>query len=221
MGGSSAFPIIGSNPLVRVAPGGLVALDRTWEKVQTTNLALDATALGNRLSGSFELFQKYNNNMLIDRAYPAVLGTTAPKSNYGKLRTDGWEISLNWSDRIGNNITYHVGGNISGYKTKLVNFGGQSLIKTDNRGMNAAVEGYPINSYFGLEYAGRIQTDKELEDYRTYIKDNNIGIPTGATTALANTRLALGDNMFRDLNGDGRDHFPGRCEIFGVQMIPA
>jgi TonB-linked SusC/RagA family outer membrane protein len=213
--GSSAFPIIGNTPLVRVAPGGLVALNRTWEKVQTTNLALDAAVLNNRLNGTFELFRKYNNNMLIDRAYPAVLGTTAPKNNYGKLKTDGWEISLNWSDRLGK-ITYHVGGNISRYKTKLVNFGGQTLIKTDNRGMNAAVEGYPINSYFGLEYAGRIQTQKELDDYRAYIKDNNIGMPSGAANALANTRLALGDNMFKDLNGDGKITFPEDARFLGT-----
>jgi len=213
--GSSAFPIIGNTPLVRVAPGGLVALNRTWEKVQTTNLALDAAVLNNRLNGTFELFQKYNNNMLIDRAYPAVLGTTAPKNNYGKLKTDGWEISLNWSDRVGK-IAYHVGGNISRYKTKLVNFGGQTLIKTDNRGMNAAVEGYPINSYFGLEYAGRIQTQKELDDYRAYIKDNNIGMPSGAANALANTRLALGDNMFKDLNGDGKITFPEDARFLGT-----
>lgn len=214
--GSAAYPIIGTSPVVRVSPGGLVALDRTWEKVQTTNFALDMAVLNSRLSGSFELFTKNNNNMLIARTYPAVLGTRAPAGNNGKLRTNGWEISLNWSDKIGKSITYHVGGNISGYKTKLVNFGGQTLIKTDNRGLNSAIEGYPINSYFGLEYAGRIQTDKELEDYRAYIKDNNIGIPTGAANALANTRLALGDNMFKDLNGDGKITFPEDAKFLGT-----
>lgn len=214
--GSSGYPIIGTSPVVRVAPGNLVSLDRTWEKVSTTNFAMDVSVLNSRLSGSFELFQKNNNNMLIDRTYPAVLGTTAPKGNNGKLRTNGWEISLNWTDKIGKELVYHVGGNISGYKTKLVDFGGQTLIKTDNRGMNAAVEGYPINSYFGLEYAGRIQTQKELDDYRAYIKDNNIGIPTGAPTALANTRLALGDNMFRDLNGDGKITFPEDAKFLGT-----
>lgn len=218
--GSSGFPIIGSSPVVRVAPGDLVALDRTWEKVQTTNVALDMAVLKNRLSGSFELFQKNNNNMLINRTYPAVLGATAPKGNNGELRTNGWEISLNWSDKIGKTITYHVGGNISGYKTKLVSFGGQTLIKTDNRGMNAAVEGYPINSYFGLEYAGRIQTQKELEDYRTaYIKDQNIGMPAGALndpSVLPNAKLALGDNMYKDLNGDGKITFPEDAKFLGT-----
>lgn len=154
--------------------------------------------------------------MLIARTYPAVLGAAAPAGNNGKLRTNGWEISLNWSDRIGKNITYHIGGNISDYKTKLVNFGGQKLIRTNNRGLNGAVEGYPINSYFGLEYAGRIQTQKELDDYRAFIPNNNVGMPSGAATALPNTRLALGDNMFSDLNGDGKITFPEDAKYLGT-----
>jgi TonB-linked SusC/RagA family outer membrane protein len=214
--GSSGFPILGTSPVVRVSPGGLVALDRTWEKVQTTNFALDMSVLNNRLSGTFEWFRKNNNNMLIARTYPSVLGTTAPAGNNGKLRTDGWEISLSWSDHIGKKINYHIGGNISDYKTKLVSFGGQTLVKTDNRGLNTAVEGYPINSYFGLEYAGRIQTQKDLDDYRVFIKDNNIGMPSGATTAQANNRLALGDNMFKDVNGDGKITFPEDAVYLGT-----
>jgi TonB-linked SusC/RagA family outer membrane protein len=213
--GSAAYPIIGSSPVVRVSPGGIPAPERTWERVQTTNLALDFSVLNSRLSGSAELFKKNNDNLLLPRTLPAVLGADAPNTNNGKLRTDGWDLSLTWSDHIGK-VTYRVGGNLSSYKTKLVDFGGQKLIKTDDRGLNKTVEGYPINSYFGLEYAGRIQTDKELQDYRAYIKDNNIGMPSGAATALPNGRLALGDNMFKDLNGDGKITFPEDAKFLGT-----
>jgi TonB-linked SusC/RagA family outer membrane protein len=213
--GSAAYPIIGSSPVVRVSPGGIPAPERTWERVQTTNLALDFSVLNSRLSGSAELFKKNNDNLLLPRTLPAVLGADAPNTNNGKLRTDGWDLSLTWSDHIGK-VTYRVGGNISSYKTKLVDFGGQTVISTNNRGLNATVQGYPINSYFGLEYAGRIQTDKELQDYRAYIKDNNIGMPSGAATALPNGRLALGDNMFKDLNGDGKITFPEDARFLGT-----
>lgn len=212
---ASGFPILGTSPSVRVTPGGLVALDRTWETIEKTNLALDFTLLKNRLSGSFEIYQNKNNNMLIARTFPALLGTGAPAGNNGKLETKGWEGSLNWSDKYGK-LAYHIGGNISTYKTNLVNFGGQKIIGTGARGLNSAVEGYPINSYFGLEYAGRIQTDKELADYRNYIPGNNIGMPAGGTTAQANTRLALGDNMFKDVNGDGKITFPEDAVYLGT-----
>lgn len=213
--GQSGFPIIGTSPVVRIAPGGLVALDRTWERVTTTNLALDFALLNSRLAGTAEVFQKNNNNMLIARTYPAVLGVSAPAGNNGRLETKGWEISLNWRDKAGT-LGYHIGGNISSYKTMLSDFGGQKIIGSGNRGLNNAVEGYPIGSYFGLVYDGRIQTEEQLNAYRAFIAGNNIGMPAGPASSQASNRLALGDNMFKDVNGDGKLTFPEDAVYLGT-----
>ncbi|MES2775571.1 MAG: TonB-dependent receptor [Bacteroidota bacterium] len=212
---ASGFPILGTSPVVRISPTGtLVALDRTWEKIETSNLGLDFSVLNRRLAGSIDYYIKRNNNMLLNRTFPAVLGASAPQGNNGKLKTWGWDLSLNWNDKIGE-ITYHIGGNISDNLNKLIDFGGQTIISSANRGYNAAVQGYPIGSYFGLVYAGRIQSDKQLSDYRSFITGNNIGLPSGATTAQANARLALGDNMFKDLNGDGKLTYPEDAVLLG------
>jgi TonB-linked SusC/RagA family outer membrane protein len=205
---ASGFPILGTSPVVRVSPTGtLVALDRTWEKIETSNIGLDFAFLRRRLSGSFDYFVKDNNNMLLNRTYPAMLGANAPQGNNGKLQTKGFEFALNWTDKIGD-FTYHIGGNISDNQNKLINFGGQTIISSANRGYNTSVEGYPIGTYFGLVYDGRIQTQKQLDDYSKFIAGNNIGMPAGGSTALANNRLTLGDNMFKDVNGDGKITFP-------------
>jgi TonB-linked SusC/RagA family outer membrane protein len=202
---SSGFPIIGGSPVIRVAPGGLVALDRTWETIQTSNIGIDYAVLNNRLSGSVDYFIKRNKNMLIARTFPAVLGSNAPSGNNGELETKGWELSLSWKDNIGK-VFYHIGGNISDNMNKLVKFGGQKLISSANRGYNFAVEGQPLNSYYGLVYAGRIQTQRQLDEYKLLIPGNNIGIPSGSGNA--STKLQLGDNMFKDVNGDGKITFP-------------
>lgn len=213
---SSGFPILGTAPAVRIAPSGtLVAFDRTWEKVENQNVGLDFGILKNRLTGSFDYFVKNNRNMLLNRTYPAVLGASAPQGNNGHLRTWGWDLSLNWRGKIGG-LTYRIGGNISDNQNKLLSFGGQNIIGLGTRGYNTAVEGYPIGSYFGLEYAGRIQTTEQLEAYRKYITGNNIGMPSGAAAAQANSRLALGDNMFKDLNGDGKITFPEDAKFLGT-----
>jgi TonB-linked SusC/RagA family outer membrane protein len=215
---ATSFPILGSSPAVRIAPSGtLVALDRTWEKLQTANVGLDFSVLKRKLSGSFDYFIKRNNNMLLNRTFPAVLGANAPQGNNGELKTWGWDLGLNWNDKIGA-VSYHFGGNVSDNQNKLENFGGQKIIRIDGdnpRGYNKAVEGYPIGSYFGLVYAGRIQSQKELDDYRAFITGNNVGMPSGAANAQANTRLALGDNMFKDINGDGKITFPEDAVLLG------
>ena len=212
---NASYPILGGSPVVRVSPGGLIAFDRTWEEVKTKNIGLDFGFLNNRLSGSFEYFIKNNDNMLIARTLPAVLGASPPAGNNGKLETKGIELSLNWKGHIGE-VNYHIGGNFSNYKNNLENFGGQTVFNSNNRGLNSAVQGYPINSYFGLVYAGRIQNQKQLDDYKQLIPGNNIGIPSGAATAQANTRLALGDNMFKDVNGDGKLTFEGDAVFLGT-----
>ncbi|WP_442587501.1 SusC/RagA family TonB-linked outer membrane protein [Pedobacter sp. AW31-3R] len=211
---ASSFPIIGTAPVVRVSPGNLVALDRTWETVKTTNAGVDFGFLGGKLTGSFDYFLKYNSNMLIARAYPSVLGATAPAGNNGELRTTGWEFALNWNGKAGD-LSYHIGGNIADYNNKLLKYGGQQLISSANRGFNDAVEGYALNTYFGLEYAGRIQTQEQLEAYRKLVPNNNINIPAGDGTNRSNS-LQLGDNMYKDLNGDGKITFEGDAKALGT-----
>lgn len=168
------------------------SLDRTWEKIETTNLALDFTILNNRLSGTVEAFLKNNVNMLLPVTYPAVLGATAPSQNIGYLRTKGWEMTLNWADRIGQ-FQYHLGGTLTYNRNNLINYGGQTLIV---QGINAATQGQPLNSIYGLKYAGRIQTQAQLTDYvNKYLTGNTVGLPS---------TLRIGDNMFEDVNGDGK-----------------
>jgi hypothetical protein len=132
------------------------------------------------------------------------------------LKTWGWELSLNWRDRIGD-VGYHIGGNLSDNQNRLVNYGGQRLISSANRGYNAAVEGYSLGTYFGLDYAGRIQTQKQLNDYKAlfFAPGTNINTGFSQTSTLKRETLQLGDNMFRDVNGDGKITFPEDAVVVG------
>ncbi|MEI6946815.1 TonB-dependent receptor [Paraflavisolibacter sp. H34] len=210
---SNPFPIVGTAPVVRVVPGTLAAPDRTWETVQTSNAGLDFSLLNSRLSGTADYYIKRNINMLLPRTYPDILGTTAPRGNNGELRSWGWEASLNWRDKIGA-VTYRIGGNISDNQNKLVDYGGQKLINysTTDLGFNSTVEGYPMNSYFGLEYGGRIQTQKELDEYKKLATNSNV-LPLG--TGVTNG-LQLGDNRYVDRNGDGKISFPEDAVFLGT-----
>lgn len=213
---SNGYPIIGSSPVIRVAPGNLVALDRTWETLQASNLGLDFSTMKSRLTGSFEYFIKKNKNMLIARTLPAVLGASAPQGNNGELKTWGWEASLTWSDKIGE-LSYHIGGNITANQNKLVDFGGQTVISDANRGYNFAVQGYPIGTYFGLKYAGRIQSQKDLDDYKKLFYAPGTTVNGGFSQNSTNpqTQLELGDNMYKDVNGDGKISFPQDAVAIG------
>lgn len=206
---ANGFPIIGTSPVVYAAPtNSLVSLDRTWEKVQTKNIGIDFSLLRSRLTATFDYFIKDNINMLLNQSFPAVLGANAPALNLGHLRTKGWEASLGWRDNIGK-VSYRISGTITDNNNILVDYKANSII---NMGYNGAVQGYPIGSYFGLQYAGRIQDQKTLDATRLLAPGNQISMPI-TTATLPGVRL--GDNMYKDINGDGKFTVPGDLVYLG------
>lgn len=173
--------------------GKLISLDRSWETIKNTNVAVDLAVLNNRLRVTAEMFWKRCDNMLIGINYPAILGDAAPTANLGKFKAHGYEGQLTWNDHIGN-VNYYVGGTITYATNTLVDNGGDAAIRS---GVVSNREGYPLNSVFGLRYAGKIQTQDQLEKYVDRYGNGNNGIAMPAN-------LRLGDNMYEDVNHDGR-----------------
>ncbi|RXK86840.1 SusC/RagA family TonB-linked outer membrane protein [Filimonas effusa] len=171
--------------------GTMVSYNRTWEKIHNYNIGFDYALLKNHLTGSVDWFKKKNNNMLLSQTYPGILGANAPKANIGEFEGHGWEATLNWSGDLGK-VHYTVGGAFTCAKNKLLNFGGANVVK---QGFNSAVEGSPLNAIFGLKLDGRIQTEKQRQDY---LDKYNIGNAIGLSSAIR-----VGDNMYKDVNNDG------------------
>lgn len=187
--GSGAY--LGNSRGTYVESAGLVSTERTWERIYNYNLGLDFGFFNNRLVGSFELFMKKNNNMLVSRLYPGVLGGTAPSTNTGKFEAKGYDGSLTWRDRIGD-FNYHIGGTLTYITNKMID-GGEIVIQ---EGYNSALNGYPLNSIFGYRYIGKIQTEEQLMKYtQKYIGNNSVDMPAN---------LRLGDHMYEDVNKDGK-----------------
>ena len=172
--------------------GKLVSTDRTWERVHNYNVALDFGFLNSRLRGTVEAFWKKTNNMLIDVLYPGILGDKAPTANKGKFKGWGYEGNINWNDRVGD-VGYHVGGTFTYVDNELIDNGGSGALAA---GIRSDREGYPLGSVFGLRYCGKIQNEEQLAKYKDKYQDNS---------SVGNIRmLRVGDNMFQDINGDGK-----------------
>ena len=76
---------------------------------------------------------------------------------------------------------------------ELVDRGGSGVIQS---GMRSDREGYPLRSIFGLRYCGKIEDEEMLQKYKERYQE---------TSQIGNIRvLRVGDNMFEDVNGDGK-----------------
>lgn len=162
----------------------------TWETIETRNLGIDFSLLNRKLFGSFDYYQKYNNNMLVSLSLPATLGISIPKSNDGRLKTWGWEASIGYRDQIGD-FNYNVGVNLADNKNRLIHYGGANNVVYT--GSNKLVEGYAMNSVWVYKTDGYFQSESELQNAPSYAQFiNKTGVP------------GLGDVKYLDLNGDGK-----------------
>lgn len=143
----------------------LASDEKTWEIIETTNLGVDFGFLNNRLTGSFEYYWKYNNEMLAALQLPSQIGIKVPNMNVGKLKTWGWDFNINWKDQI-KDFSYQVGFNISDSKNELLKYDGASVV---GEGVVGLLEGYSVNTIWGYETNGFWAS---REEYIQYKKDN-------------------------------------------------
>lgn len=155
----------------------MASKDKTWEIIETTNLGIDFGFLNNRLTGSFEYYWKYNNEMLSNLQLPSQIGIKVPKMNVGKLKTWGWDFNISWKDQI-KDFSYQIGFNLSDSKNELMEYEGASALKA---GVVSLLEGYPLNTIWGYEtdgfWSSREEYLKYKEEHPGYqsIKDNITG----------------------------------------------
>ncbi|SHG40705.1 SusC/RagA family TonB-linked outer membrane protein [Dysgonomonas macrotermitis] len=181
----------------------MTSSDRTWERVATTNFAVDFATLNNRLSGTFEYYIRNNNDMLISISYPATLGASAPKTNSGSFRANGWELQLNWYDKIGKDFSYNVGLSLSDAKTKITSYKGAIAIAkgyNNQVGGNAFIEGKPLNALYVYKTNGYLQNEAEVAEYYKTINGSGTEAPVEGT----NNQLRPGSVRKVDLNNDSK-----------------
>ena len=90
--------------------------DVHWDKSYKTNIGFDLQVLNRRLGINVDYYKERNREMLMNLAQnvPSTVGTQSASTNLGEMNSWGWEISLNWRDKIGKDFKYKVGLN-TGY----------------------------------------------------------------------------------------------------------
>ena len=173
-----------------------IASGMTWETAQQWDFGFDLTMLGNRLNLTVDGYIRDTKDMLTDGVdLPGVYGADLPDMNAADLRTKGYEITLNWRDRLtlGNKpFEYSVGLNLSDYKSVIT--------KYDNENKTFAkdyYEGMEIGEIWGYVTDGLFQTDGEAKAYaEKVVLSYVLKGQTGGWQA--------GDVKFVDLDGDGK-----------------
>ncbi|WP_286847501.1 MULTISPECIES: SusC/RagA family TonB-linked outer membrane protein [unclassified Proteiniphilum] len=169
-----------------------------WETIRMFNIGVDLVVLNNRLDLTFDWFKKTNRNALLKPVYPSVIGITStsnlPFENVGSIENEGWELSLNWRDKIGR-VNYGFTSNLSDAKNKITDLGNS----TPSLGNNIRRVGDPINAYYGYLTDGLAQIT-DFESYNeTSQKYVNPKFPVISSYAAI---IQPGDIIYRDISGE-------------------
>ena len=86
----------------------------TWEKQHQYNLGVDLRTLKDKLSVTFDYWYNYSYDILEGaRDIPPTAGVDydeRPKGNYGRLHAWGYDLEMEFKDKIGSNWNYFIKG---------------------------------------------------------------------------------------------------------------
>lgn len=163
----------------------MVSKDITWEILQSTNIGIDLGLLNGRLNFTGDYYWKRNKNMMANMQVGNIIGVGVPAQNIGELKVWGWELSLNWNDKIGN-VSYQVNVNVDDSQNELVRYEGASVVK---EGLVERLEGYPLNTIWGYKTDGYWKSRQEYLDYKAanpgYVSFNDNTVTGGDVKYLA------------------------------------
>jgi TonB-linked SusC/RagA family outer membrane protein len=157
----------GNNEVPGIGMGSFSNYNLEWETTTVTNLGVDFSVLNNRLSGTFEVYNKVTDGILYNPTLsPTLAGFSSPRQNIAEVTNKGLELTLGWSDRIGS-LSYGISGNFSFNKNEVTKYKGElvrewrenadgssayytNLGEVSTGDLQRVLEGHMINEFYVL-----------------------------------------------------------------------
>ena len=161
----------------------------TWETARKTNVGVDVGFFKDRLHAYVDFFWEDRTGILVSNAstLPAVTSLPSSYVNEGRVKNHGYEITLNWEDKIGD-FRYSISPNVSFARNKVI-----EMLEVEPMYEYLKHTGLPVGQPFGYDLFEFYQPGTEeryLETYGVPMPDQNVA-------------LRYGDSVYVDLNGDG------------------
>lgn len=185
----------------------------TWEKNTNYSIGVDFYLFQNKLTGSFDVYNKYTYSLLLQRPLSATTGFNLQWDNVGAVKNNGVELSLNYDIVKTADWNWSIGGNFTFNKNKVVKLVNDNPIPDNGTAFNWYKIGQPADVYRMQRSAG-IDPDNgdELwykedgtitnnydEAYENFFLDGKSSNPTyfgGVYTNVSYKGIGLGINVY-------------------------
>ncbi|WP_028902909.1 TonB-dependent receptor [Prevotella sp. P6B4] len=189
--------VLGDQIIVGSQVSGIGNQKLKWETVEDYNIGIDAAFLQSRLRVTADWFRKTSHDMLMKKDNLLLLGYPMWNGqmweNVGEMRATGWELGINWQDRV-SDFSYGVGVNLSSVKNKAITLNGDYIYTGSHNGDNIIRNeaGQLISQFYGYTVDGIFQNETEVRSY------------TSQYGELMQPNAQPGDFRYKDINHDGK-----------------
>ncbi len=188
----------GDTPWVGSIARGLESRSLKWETTDTKNIGLDMGFFNNKLVANMNYYYNQTEDLLITKVLPSSSGLDNPVLNVGKIRNSGFELELNWTDRI-KDFNYNIGFNLATISNKVTQLSddnqtlyGEGLKYGTEHFPTQTKVGQPIGSFYLYQSNGIFQSMDEVKAHVN--REGNLLQPEARP----------GDIRFLDVNNDGQ-----------------
>ncbi len=162
-------------------PSAIANKDLTWERTREWNLGLDFGFFSNRISGSFNVYDRLSLNLLMSRKLAVPTGWATMEDNVGSVSNRGIELQLRTVNIKTPDFTWETSFTFSTNKNRIVELYGKKEDDVPNRWFI----GQPVEVVYAMVFDGVWQKG-ELKE-----------------RSPEDQRKLEGTAKVKDLNGDG------------------
>ena len=187
--GTGVSAVFGDNLYDGLGAQTVLQNDLRWEVVSEWDVGVDFGFLRNRLSGEIDYYNRTTDNVVFYVPIATGGGTAELLSNNGRVRNAGVELTLGWSDSVGENFQYNIGMNLTTISNKVLALDGRDYIPGASVRGNYSTRtqvGYPIGAFWGYQIDGVYASDAEA-----------------AADPLQQAVKAAGYFKYKDIDGNG------------------
>lgn len=137
--------------------------DVHWDKSYKANVGIDFNFLNDHIAVTFDHYRNFNREMLmnIQRSVPSTVGTQSAATNLGEMDTWGYELSLTWKDKIGEDFKYSatLQTGYSDNKVKVMDFDNEYTYRKIQQNDRSDIGSW------GMQCIGMFRTFQDIEEY--------------------------------------------------------
>jgi TonB-linked SusC/RagA family outer membrane protein len=160
--------------------------DLKWEEINQTDIGIDLNFLKNRLTFTYDYYNRQTRDMLYRGDLPLSAGmsyyfssedpanTVPVYFNAGLVENQGHEIAIGWTDKR-NDFRYSINANASFNSNLVKQIGAAPGATPIDNGLDASwpllartEDGHPMSMFYGYSVIGIFQTQEQVNAYNQY-----------------------------------------------------